>query len=228
PSKRPRPYEGFALPPRGPERRGRGSAARQAVAALEVERVAADRDHPGHRLLERGREGARLASDRDPPPRRNEVGRRIALDLLRGDRVELLDPRLQLADRTLRDDERADRRGKPGGGLDAAREAADQRGLAGSELVVTDRLVHQAVDLFLHEPHDLRGRFVLGLHADAEERRFAARLEAAARAVAEAALDADLLVDARRVAAAEHRVEHRADRALAAGPLGQRERDDDR
>jgi hypothetical protein len=47
------------------------------------------------------------------------------------------------------------------------------------------------------------------------------------RAVAEAALDADLLVQPRRVAAAEHRVQHRADRALAAASLGQRQRDDD-
>ena len=79
-----------------------------------------------------------------------------------------------------------------------------------------DRLRHEPIDLGLQQAHDLGGRFVLGLRRDANRAGLAARVEPAADAVAQAALDADLLVQPRRVAAAEDRVGDRADRALGA------------
>ena len=91
-------------------------------------------------------------------------------------------------------------------GLDVAAEIAGQRGAARVELGGRDRLGAEPAHLGEDQAEHFGGGIVAGLGRGDERARLAARVEAAARAVGEAAADADLLVQPRAVAAAEHRI----------------------
>src|SRR6185369_16258172 len=83
--------------------------------------------------------------------------------------------------------------------FEAAGEVADEDGLARGELRLLHRLRRHPVHFIDDDLRHLGGRLVLRLRGGAEGADFAAKIEAAAGAVAEAALDADLFVEARGV-----------------------------
>src|ERR1051325_11162017 len=101
--------------------------------------------------------------------------------------------------------------------LQRARELADQRGLARRQLVGRHRLGSHLRHLADDQVRHLRGRPALCLHHRRERTLLGAEVEASAGAVGQAALDADLQVQARRVPAAEDRVRHLREHVLRIG-----------
>ena len=135
---------------------------------------------------------------------------RVLLDLLRRHRLHLADVPADLVQRHAVHGQLADLFGQPGGGFQAAAVAADQGGLARGQLVGGNPRVAQPPELAQHQLDHLRCGRVLGLRRSQPQAGVAQRLQPAVGAVGQAALDADLLVQARRVRAAEHRVGDRA------------------
>src|SRR3569623_232040 len=116
------------------------------------------------------------------------------------------DVALQLVDRHALLDEAGERAGDAAGGLGGAPEAADQHRLARVELARRDRLGAHALHLGDDDRHGLRRAGVFGRGAPRDRATQPARREGTAGAISEAALDPDLLVQPRRIAATEHRV----------------------
>jgi hypothetical protein len=183
----------LAYPGAGSSRARLASA--ETFAALDVERVLAHRHRAGEGRQQRLAEAARLAGDGNAPVARAQLRRGVALDVGRADRLDRLDPCLQLGGRPVGDDQGADRIGQSRGRLDAAAEVADQRRLArGQPSTPTGCVIRRSISAASGSPPRRRLCLVWPRRAAALLR---GALDAARDAVAEAALDADLLVQAR-------------------------------
>jgi hypothetical protein len=101
-----------------------------------------------------------------------------------------------------------------GGGLQPARKAAHQRGLARRQFSGAGRCLGQAGDLALQQRQHLGSVGVVGLALRGHHATAGKGLGHAAGAVAQAALNAHQLVQPGRVAAAQHRIGHQPDAAV--------------
>ena len=134
---------------------------------------------------------------------------------------------LELVERAVLRDERRDERREAAGGFEPTREGAREHGLAGRQLVGRGRLARQPRDLVAHEVEHLGRGVRLRLRLGHEHAALGMGLGLCRRAVAQAALDAHLGVQARRVAGAEDRAGHlrRAAVVRAGGDEGRGHRD---
>ena len=128
--------------------------------------------------------------------------------LFGGDGVDLVRIGLELVERQAELCERGILSREAGRCFYRAAKAADDHGLAGAEFLLRDRFGAETGKLRQHQVDDFRHSVIARLSGGDDRGGLLARRQGRVGAVGEAALDADLCVEARRVAAAEHVVGH--------------------
>src|SRR3954454_16108350 len=154
-------------------------------------------------LLQLRQELLRVADDDDARAVGREMRRGELLDVTCTNRLHAADVAIDLVETEAVQRERSDAADDSGVRFELASEAADEDGLARSELRILHRSRSELVQFIDDQSGHFAGRLIFRLDGSDEETDVAAQIERAVRTVAEAPFDANLFIQARRIAAAE-------------------------